>query len=56
MTMVKRGKAKREVVARKRRTRIKMECSILMTRQQDRPCIMMTWVTDMNVREAAQNF
>ena len=41
--MAKREKVKRVDDARKRR--IKMECSILMTR----PCTMMTWVTDTRV-------
>ena len=43
--MAKREKVKRVDDARKRR--IKMECSILMTR----PCTMMTWVTDTRVKK-----
>ena len=46
--MVNKEKAKRVDDARK--GRIKMECSILMTR----PCTMMTWVIDTRVKEEVQ--
>ena len=53
LTMVKRGKAKRVVDARKGRTGM-MECSILMTKQLDKACIMMTWVTDKKGQSGVQ--
>ena len=54
LTMVIGRKAKRVEDARKGRIGIKMECSILMTKQLDRPCIMMTWVTDTKVKMLEQ--
>ena len=54
LTMVIGRKAKRADDARKRKREIKMECSILMIKQLDRPCIMMTWVTDTKVKVVEQ--